>query len=194
MICRQIFDSSRLNNAIWLLDSTALWDIINNETTAAICDNGFILHESSYSEKNVFPSLRATYRCSGTHGSRKRKRMRYRFCSRHLFREQIVTLTIANVYANIKSNRSFRVLLCRFHKWPLCYYLIMTQCPALALPSRNKMSIFCMAARSRWMVRCTTDISCADIKGLSFIRFTISFCLSVSWTADTTYDIIGDIT
>lgn len=55
------------------------------------------------------------------------KRKRDLFCSRHLFREQIVTFTFTNAYTNIKSNRSFRVLLCWSHKWPLCYFLTMTR-------------------------------------------------------------------
>jgi hypothetical protein len=72
-------------------DSTALWDTINEETTAAICDNGFILHASSYSENNVFPSLRASNIPNIQERTEVEKRKRDRFCSRHYFHEQIVT-------------------------------------------------------------------------------------------------------
>ena len=34
-------------------DSTALWDTINEETTAVICDNGLILHASSFANQNT---------------------------------------------------------------------------------------------------------------------------------------------
>lgn len=72
--------------------------------------------------------------------------------------------------------------------WLLFYVLTMTQCPALVFPSRIRMPIFCMAERSRWIVRWTTDktsdISCADTNGFSFMRSSISICLSVSWTCD----------
>ena len=63
-----------------------------------------------------------------------------------------------------------------------------TQWPALVLPSWTKTPIFCMAERSRYIVRWTTDKTTdncwAEIKGFLLISLAISFCLLDNWTTD----------
>ena len=59
-----------------------------------------------------------------------------------------------------------------------------TQWPALVLPSRIKTPFFCMAERSRQIVRGTTDICPPEMNGFFFINSHIFLCLSDSWTTD----------
>ena len=68
------------------------------------------------------------------------------------------------------------------------YLSIISQWPALVLPSRIRMPFFCRSARSRSIVLLTTDkttdICCAEMNGFFLINSSISCCLSVSLTGD----------
>jgi len=68
------------------------------------------------------------------------------------------------------------------------YLWMITQCPALVLPSRIKTPIFCIVAMSRLIVLSasdkTRDISFTEIRGFSVTILHISFCLSESSTGD----------
>ena len=65
---------------------------------------------------------------------------------------------------------------------------IISQWPALVLPSRIRIPFFCRSARSRQIVRGTTDktsdILSPVMKVSLLINSSIFFCLSVSWTSD----------
>lgn len=67
-------------------------------------------------------------------------------------------------------------------------YSIITQCPALVLPSRIKTPFFCKSARSRHIVQGTTDktsdIWSPVINVFFLISPSISCCLLVSCTSD----------
>ena len=69
-----------------------------------------------------------------------------------------------------------------------CDYSNITQCPALVLPSRIKTPFFCKSARSRHIVRGTTDktsdIWSPVINVFFLISPSISCCLLVSCTSD----------
>lgn len=90
----------------------------------------------------------------------------------------------------IRNKNSHRFALARWANTPSVPkdYSIITQCPALVLPSRIRMPFFCKSARSRSIVLLTTDkttdICCAEMNGFFLINSSIFCCLLVSCTSD----------